>query len=168
MSTSTPCGLRTAKNHASGRGFRDQSDLLVGYGALYGPDRAAPLYDGSALRCACQTGRKKLIFSSTVVKDSSVARVLANAIPIAASAISQRIPPCSVPMGFACCGPAANTTVARPSATFFASNPIRRDCYVVRLCSFPKTGLKRNVLSTHELSAPDVTASLQRKASEWP
>src|SRR6266436_4840424 len=80
----------------------------------------------SALSCACQTGRKKLIFNSTVVKDSSGARVLANAMPIAASAISQRTPPCSVPMGFACCGPAAKTTVARPSAISFASNPIRR------------------------------------------
>src|ERR1700674_2265125 len=80
----------------------------------------------SALSCACQTGRKKLIFNSTVVKDSSGARVLANAMPIAASAISQRTPPCSVPMGFACCGPAAKTTVARPSAISFASNPISR------------------------------------------
>src|SRR5262249_6969581 len=43
--------------------------------------------------------RKKLIFSSTVVKDSSGASVLA------ASAMSQRIPPCSVPIGLACCGP---------------------------------------------------------------
>ena len=29
-------------------------------------------------------------------------------------------------MGFACCGPAARTTVARPSAMSFASNPIKR------------------------------------------
>jgi hypothetical protein len=29
-----------------------------------------------------------------------------------------------------------------------------RDWYVVRLCSVPKTGLQRNVLSTHDLSAP--------------
>src|SRR5215471_12322706 len=29
-------------------------------------------------------------------------------------------------MGFACCGPAANMTVARPLAISFASNPIRR------------------------------------------
>src|ERR1700733_13448285 len=80
----------------------------------------------SALSSACQTGRKKLIFNSTVVKDSSGARVLAKAMPIAASAISQRIPPCRVPMGFACCGPAARTTVARPSAMSFTSNPISR------------------------------------------
>src|SRR6202040_3576667 len=80
----------------------------------------------SALSWARQTGRKKLIFSSTVVKDSSGASVLANAIPIAASATSQRIPPCNVPMGFACCGPADKVTVARPSAMSLASNPIRR------------------------------------------
>src|SRR5882762_6794897 len=81
----------------------------------------------SALSRACQTGRKKFILSSTVVRDSSGASVLANASPIAASAMSQRIPPCSVPMGFACCGPADRVTVACPSATSFASNPIRRD-----------------------------------------
>src|SRR5437899_422041 len=79
-----------------------------------------------AFRWAFHTGRKKLIFNSTVVKDSSGASVLANAIPIAASAMSQRIPPCNVPMGLACCGPAAKVTVARPSAISFASNPIRR------------------------------------------
>src|SRR5260370_5830323 len=80
----------------------------------------------SACKRASHTGRKKLIFNSTVVKDSSAASVLANAIPIAASAMSQRIPPCSVPIGLACCGPAANMTVARPFAISFASNPIRR------------------------------------------
>src|SRR2546429_1065753 len=80
----------------------------------------------SAFRLAFHTGRKKLIFNSTVVKDSSGASVLANAIPIAASAMSQRIPPCSVPIGLACCGPAAKVTVARPSAISFALNPIRR------------------------------------------
>src|SRR6516225_9387543 len=82
--------------------------------------------DAFAINCACHTGRKKLIFSSTVVKDSSGASVLANAIPMAASAISQRIPPWSVPMGFACCGPAANVTEARPSLIALAWKPIRR------------------------------------------
>src|SRR5947207_3104632 len=79
-----------------------------------------------AFRWAFTTGRKNLIFNSTVVKDSSCASVLANAITIAASAMSQRIPPCSVPIGLACCGPAAKVTVARPSAISFALNPIRR------------------------------------------
>jgi len=77
-----------------------------------------------------------------------------NAMPIAASAISQRIPPCSVPMGFACCGPAAKTTVARPSAMSFASNPIRRATgNVVRFCPFPKVRLTRGFLDYYDLSA---------------
>jgi hypothetical protein len=97
------------------------------YCALHIPDPAAPLHTfPSGLSRACRTGRKKLIFSSTVVKDSSCARVLANAMLIAASAISQGIPPCSVPIGFACSGRAAKTTVARPAAMSFASNRIRR------------------------------------------
>jgi hypothetical protein len=63
------------------------------YCALHIPDPAAPLHTfPSGLSRACRTGRKKLIFSSTVVKDSSCARVLANAMLIAASAMSQGIP----------------------------------------------------------------------------
>ena len=101
--------------------------LLVGYFALHIAHRAAALHDPSpAASRASHTGRKKLIFSSTVVKDSSGARVLANAIPIAASAMSHRIPPCSVPMGFACRGSAEKVAVARPLAISFASKPIRR------------------------------------------
>src|SRR5204863_8092065 len=41
----------------------------------------------SAFRLAFHTGRKKLIFNSTVVKDSSGPSVLANAIPIADAAM---------------------------------------------------------------------------------
>src|SRR2546426_12407885 len=41
------CGLLAAKHHASGRCSRDQSVLLVGYGALNIADRAAPLHHGS-------------------------------------------------------------------------------------------------------------------------
>jgi hypothetical protein len=108
---------------------------------------STPESDRAASR-ACQPGRKKLIFSSTVVKDSSGARVLANAMPIAVSAISQRIPPCSVPMGFACCGPSAKTTVARPAAMSFALNPIRRPIGTAFVCSFPKVGLRGKFVIT--------------------
>src|SRR5580698_1436426 len=48
------------------------------------------------------TGRRKLIFSSSVVNDSSSSSVDANATPIAASATSHRSPPCSVPIGLVC------------------------------------------------------------------
>src|SRR5690348_7313093 len=44
--------------------------------------------------------------------------------------MSQRIPPWRVPMGFACFGPAAKVTVARPSPISFASNPIRVIIYL--------------------------------------
>src|SRR5712692_2756767 len=41
------CGLLAAKHHASGSCSRDQSVLLIGYGALNIADRAAPLHHGS-------------------------------------------------------------------------------------------------------------------------
>src|SRR5438046_418051 len=52
-----------------------------------------------ACSLARQTGFRKLIFSSSVVNDSPSARVLAYAMPIAASATSHSTPPCSVPIG---------------------------------------------------------------------
>ena len=65
-------GLLVAKHRASGSRFSDQSVLLVGYFALHIAHRAAALHDPSpAASRASHTGRKKLIFSSTVVKDSS-------------------------------------------------------------------------------------------------
>src|SRR5271163_3102799 len=41
------CGLLVAKNHTRGSRFRDQSVLLVGYGALDVADRVAPPHDRS-------------------------------------------------------------------------------------------------------------------------
>ena len=121
------CRLLAAKHHTSRRCFRDQSVLVVGNVALNVADRAATLNNGSYRSELCLPDRAKEIdFQFDGSEGFLRARVLANAIPIAASAISQRIPPCSVPIGFACCGPAANMTVARPSAISFASNPIRR------------------------------------------
>src|SRR6266568_8720139 len=121
------CRLLAAKHHTSTRRFRDQSVLLVGYVAFNVADGAATLHNGSFRSELCLPDRAKEIdFQFDGSEGFSGARVLANAIPIAASAISQRIPPCSVPTGFVCCGPAANMTVARPSAISFASNPIRR------------------------------------------
>src|ERR1700686_3443396 len=78
----------------------------------------------SARSRACQTGRKKLILSSTVVNDSCSARVDAKAMPMAASAISHSIPPCRVPMGFACWGPACNVTIAFPLPISLGWNPM--------------------------------------------
>ena len=121
------CRLHAAKHHTSRRCFRDQSALLVGYVAFNVADGAAPLHNGSfrsELRLPDRA--KEIDFQFDGSEGFLGASVLANAIPIAASAISQRIPPCSVPMGFACCGPAANMTVARPLTISFASNPIRR------------------------------------------
>src|SRR6266853_910147 len=79
----------------------------------------------SAVSLAFHTGRKKLILSSTVVNVSSSPRVLANAIPIAASATSQRIPPWSVPIGFACFSVASKVAMARPSFASVTRNPMR-------------------------------------------
>src|SRR5881397_3546350 len=70
-----------------------------------------------------RNGRRKLIFSSSVVKLSPSASVDAYATPIAASATSQRIPPCSVPIGFACCGPASSSKTAFPSSTDVGRKP---------------------------------------------
>src|SRR3989442_6514135 len=47
----------------------------------------------SARNRVCQTGRKKLMDSAIVVKDSSAARVVTQAIPMAASARSHSTPP---------------------------------------------------------------------------
>src|SRR5258708_34961092 len=122
-----PCRLLAAKHHTSRRRFRDQSVLLVGYVAFNVADGAAPLHNRSFRSELCLPDlAKEIDFQFDGSEGFLRGKVLANAIPIAASAISQRIPPCSVPMGFACCGPAANMTVARPSAISLASNPIRR------------------------------------------
>ena len=101
--------------------------LLVGYFALHIAHRAAALHDPS-LRCESSLPyrSKEIDFQLHGGEGFLRARVLANAIPIAASAMSHRIPPCSVPMGFACRGSAEKVTVARPSAISFASKPIRR------------------------------------------
>src|SRR5215475_6365272 len=69
-----------------------------------------------ACSVACHTGFRTLLVSSRVVHVSPSPRVLADAMPIAASALSQRMPPCSVPMGLACCAPAANAIHAWPGA----------------------------------------------------
>ena len=47
-----------------------------------------------------------------------------NAIPIAPSARSQRMPPCSVPIGFECCSPASSRIVHLPSPKLRRSKPI--------------------------------------------
>src|ERR1700751_4776850 len=56
--------------------------------------------------------------------------------PIAASAISQRMPPCSVPMGLKCCGPDCNVTTVRPLPASGTSKPMRSPtgarCFMMR------------------------------------
>ena len=78
----------------------------------------------SAVSLPSQTGLRKLIFSSTVVNESPSARSETHAHPIAPSARSQRIPPCSVPGGLACCGPASSSKVTRPSSAATIRMPI--------------------------------------------
>src|SRR5207302_1617985 len=77
-----------------------------------------------ATRRPLQYGRRKLIFSSRVVKLSPSSRVEAYAVPIAASATSQMIPPWSVPMGLACCGPASSSKVAFPVSIAIGRKPM--------------------------------------------
>src|ERR1700730_11682119 len=122
-----PFGLLAAKCHTRGSRFRDQSVLLVGDGALDVADRVAPPHDRPFRFQLCLPDRAKAIDfqfhgSKGLIWGESTCKCYAHC----GIAISQRIPPCSVPMGFACCGPAAKTTVARPSAMSFASNPISR------------------------------------------
>src|SRR5436190_90029 len=71
-----------------------------------------------------QTGLRKLILSSSVVNVSPSSSVDAQAIPIAASAMSQRTPPWSVPIGFAWRGVASNSTTAQPGSTEASVKPM--------------------------------------------
>src|SRR5438067_840168 len=110
-----------------GSRFRDQSVFLVGNGALDVADRMAPPHDLSfRFELRLPHRAKEIDFQFHGSKGFIWGESTCKRYTIAASAMSQRIPPCSVPMGFACCGPAAKTTVARPSAMSFASNPISR------------------------------------------
>src|SRR5207253_7156442 len=59
-----------------------------------------------------------------VVNDSLGASVEAKAMPIAASARSHKTPPCIVPMGLACCGPACKEPTACPSLISSTLKPI--------------------------------------------
>ena len=97
--------LLAAKHHTSRGRFRDQSVLLVGYGTFNVPDGAAPLHNGPYRSELCLPDRAKEIDSQFDGSEGFLRRV---------------------PMGFACCGPADNMTVARPSPISLASNPIRR------------------------------------------
>ena len=120
-------GLLVAKHRASGSRFRDQSVLLVGYFALHIAHRAAALHDPS-LRCEpSRPYRSKEIDFQLDGSEGFLRRKSAcECLPLAASAMSHRIPPCSGPMGFACRGSAEKVAVARPLAISFASKPIRR------------------------------------------
>ena len=65
-----------------------------------------------------QTGRKKLICRSILVKLSPSSKLVAWAVPIAASAISHKTPPCMVPIGLACFSVSVlSSMVAVPSPT---------------------------------------------------
>src|SRR3990172_3237489 len=71
------------------------------------------------------TGRRKLIFSSRVVKLSPSATVAAYAQPIARSARSQSTPPWSVPNGLAWRSAASKATTARPGSIAISVMPSR-------------------------------------------
>src|SRR6266404_6558621 len=71
-----------------------------------------------------QTGRKKLICRSRLVKLWPSSKLVAWAVPIAASAISHRTPPWIVPIGFACLSVSATISiVAVPGATSINLKP---------------------------------------------
>jgi hypothetical protein len=63
-----------------------------------------------------QTGLRKLIFNSRVVNASPLSKVLAQAAPIARSARSHKTPPCKVPIGLKCWGPAPSSTWDSPGS----------------------------------------------------
>src|SRR3990170_7647872 len=71
------------------------------------------------------TGRRKLILSSSVVNVSPGPRVEAKANPMAASAMSHRIPPWTVPIGLWCRLPASISKTAFPSPKETGNAPTR-------------------------------------------
>src|SRR3990170_6117660 len=71
------------------------------------------------------TGRRKLILSSSVLNDSPGPRVEAKANPMAASAMSHRIPPWTVPIGLWYFLPASISKSAIPSPKETGRNPTR-------------------------------------------
>jgi len=81
---------------------RDLHSFVVVLDGIEDPHNLGALIrtaDGAGADGVVIPDRRAVGLTGTVVKASSGASVLANAIPNAASAMSQRIPPCSVPMG---------------------------------------------------------------------
>ena len=120
-------GLLAAKRQTRGSRFRDQSVLLVGNGALDVADRLAPPHDRSFRFELCLPDQAKEIdfqfhgSNGFIWGESTSKRYAHRGIGnVAKNAAVQRS------TGLARCGPTAKTTVARPSAMSFASNPISR------------------------------------------
>src|ERR1700738_2633047 len=117
-----------------------------------------------ATRRPLQNGRRKLIFSSRVVKLSPSPSVEAYAVPIAASATSQMIPPWSVPMGLACCGPASSSKIAFPVSIEVGRKPTSLPTGAPG--PSPRTiALKRSIsLATTPPSRPDGNTPVAQRA----
>src|ERR1700733_4576457 len=78
-----------------------------------------------ATKRSFHTGRRKLIFNSSVVNDSPSSSVEKYDMPIAASAISHSTPPCSVPIGLAWRDASASISMmASPRFAPVSRNPI--------------------------------------------
>src|SRR5215831_6472188 len=109
----------------------------------------------SALSCACQIGRKKLTFSSTVVKDSSAAKDACKRHPHCRignitknSAVQRSHGICMLRSG------CQHNRSAPISDVLCLKSDQTRDGHLVDPCSPPKVEFQRNSLSTHELRAP--------------
>jgi hypothetical protein len=109
----------------------------------------------SALSTACQIGRKKLIFSSTVVRHSSGVRVLANAIPWRRRQCRKESRRAMSPWDWR----AVVRLPTRPLSpsvrnVFCLKSDQTPHGHVARLHPLAEIGLHPNFSSTHDLSAP--------------
>src|ERR1700720_3997172 len=156
LRASPSCGLLAAKDHASRSRFRDQSALLVAYGALYIADYATPPHDYSFRSELCLPDRAEEIDfqfnrSEGFLRSENTCKRQAHR---GISNVAQN-PPMQRSHGI-CMLWSGRQDDRRPSVSNvfrFKSNQTR-DWNVVGFCSFPKIRLQANFLSTHDLSAP--------------
>jgi hypothetical protein len=163
-------GLLAAKCHTRGSRFRDQSVLLVGYGALDVADRVAPPHDRSFRFELCLPDRAKeidfqfhgskgFIWGESTCKRNAH-RGISN---IAKNSAVQRSH--GIGMLWSDCQDDRRPPV---SDVFHLKSNQPRDWNVVRLCSFPEVCLRGNFLSTHDWWAPAFDFRARTFVSRYP
>jgi hypothetical protein len=150
------CRRSVAKNHAGGTRFRDQSVLLVGYGALHIADRLAPPHDRPFRFELClpdwakevdfQFDRSERLFRRESARKRNAHRGVSN---IAKNPSVQRSH--GICMLWSGCQDDCSPSVCN---VFRLKSNQASDCNVVRFGSFPKVRLWSSFLCTHDLWAP--------------